>query len=141
MQCIVLALLSSVILFVFSYLVSIWISGAITGKYYDHITKDMGWPLLIVPGICCSRRCMRANCYLLYILCNGNPLFKLYIKFGNKAWVDSYYKYFGNINYRALARKRDWVLAYIMWGSFLAFLASMLMVCVLAAYLRYYGAA
>jgi hypothetical protein len=139
MQCIVLTLLSLVVIFVLSYLISIWISGSITGKYYDNKTKELGWPLLIVPAICCSRRCMRASCYLLYILCNGNPLFRLYIKFGNKAWVDNYYNHFGKIDYRALARRRDWVLASILWGSCLAFLVFTLIACLLAAYLRFTG--
>jgi hypothetical protein len=112
--------------FLLSYFVAIWCSGKISGKYYDDKTKELGYPLLIVPRVCCTRRCMRASCYLLYVLCGCNPLLSLYARCGRQAWVEGYYKYFGKINYRIYARKRDWVMAFILWGSFIMFIIAII---------------
>ena len=122
--------LNSMLIFLPIGLISLWFSGIVSGKYYDAKTKELDKPLLIVPAIGCTDRCARATCYLLYILCNGNPLMKIYTKCGRKNYADGYYDYFGRIDYRALARKRDWVMAILFWGSGACFLISGITMCI-----------
>jgi hypothetical protein len=114
-------------------MISLWISGMVSGKYYDAKTKEFNKPLLFVVPVGCTDRCARAGCYLLYILCNGSPLMKIYAKCGRKNYVDGYYDYFGRIDYRALARKRDWVMAILFWGSGMIFLTSGIIGCIASA--------
>jgi hypothetical protein len=114
-------------------LISLWFSGMVSGKYYDAKTKELNRPLLFAVAVGFTDRCARAGCYLLYILCNGDPLMKIYAKCGRKNYVDGYYDYFGRIDYRALARKRDWVMAILLWGSFSVFLTSIIILCIYSA--------
>ena len=114
-------------------LISLWFSGMVSGKYYDAKTKELNKPLLFVVAVGCTDRCARATCYLLYILCNGNPLMKIYAKCGKKNYADGYYDYFGRIDYRGLARKRDWVMAILFWGFDLMFLISGIIGCIASA--------
>ena len=133
MEYFVLTLLACMIFFLLIFWLSLWSAGSISGVYFDNKTRELGKPLLIVFVVGCSDRCARAGCYLLYILCNGNPILKLYFICGRKAYVEDYYECFGRINYRKLARKRDWVMAILLWGSIMICLTSVIILCIASA--------
>ena len=130
MQYFALTILALMILSCLIYLISVWSSGKISGVYYDKILDNKGLTKLIIfaPGF--SERCMRASIYLLFILINGNPFVTHHYKWYPKNLVKRYYDTFGNINFRAHARKQDWILAIIMWGSALVFILTLILICI-----------
>lgn len=100
-------------------LVALWLSGAISGAYFDKKLQDQGLPQLVVFAAGFSSRCVRASIYLLLILLNGNPCIRHKLRWYPKFLVKRYCRVFGATDFRALARKRDWVLAIIIFGGYI----------------------
>ena len=89
----------------------------------------------IVARIGCSGASARASCYLLLVLTNGNPFINYGYKWYPASLIRNYQTNFGTIDYRSLARKKDWVMAILFWGSALAFLISGTVMCVISVIL------
>jgi hypothetical protein len=113
-------------------LLSLWSMGKVSGKYYDACIIKLGQRLPIVIRVGCSGASARAGCYLLLVLLNGNPLVRNQSKWYPELFIKSYRINFGDVGYRKLARKRDWVMAILFWGSALCFLLSATMMCVIS---------
>ena len=122
-------------IFLFITLILLWSIGAISGRYFDAKLKERGQDLPIVARIGCSGASARAGCYLLLVLSNGNP----FVNYGYRGWsasfIRNYNRNFGDTDYRALARKRDWVTAVLFWGSASIFLISGTVMCITSAIL------
>jgi hypothetical protein len=139
MQFLALTLLFLVVMFLSIFLFSMWIAGMISGGYYDQKLQEHGMAKPIVIPVGCSRKCARAIAYLFLIITNGNPFIRTTWKWYPKSFADNYKKLFGDIDYRRLARKRDWVLAIVLWGSGLLCSFFTFLTCVLAVYLHFTG--
>lgn len=116
-------------------LLLLWSIGAISGRYFDERLREKGKKLPIVPRIGCSGPSARAGCYLLLVLTNGNPFINHECKWYPAFSIRNYQINFGDIDYRAIARKRDWVMAILFWGSALIFLISGTVMCITSAIL------
>jgi hypothetical protein len=114
-------------------LISLWSAGQVSGKYYDDQLKKLNQelPFVIIFGF--SDRSARAGCYLLLILTNNNPFIRNNYLWYPLSFIRHYQLTFGDVDYRGLARKRDWVMAIILWGSMLGFLSSAIITCVASA--------
>ena len=113
-------------------LISLWSCGIVSGKHFDSKLKELDQNLPLIMIASCSDRSARAICYLFLILSNGNPFirknYRWYYRF-----IKPYLISFGIINYRALARKRDWMMAILYWGSLVIFIVSLVIGCVTSA--------
>ena len=97
--------------------VSMCFIGSVTGKYYDAKLKKHGQRLPNIPNMLGTRLCGRARLYLLLILLNNTPRLGKQYKWWPKSRIMTFQVIFGDIDYRALARKRDWLMAVLFWYS------------------------
>jgi hypothetical protein len=115
----------------FTLLIILWIIGPVSGTYFDAaLTKKHCFlPYFYSPFH--SRRCMRGGFYLLLLLTDGNP-YKSFCKWWPKLFKAQKNTYI-DFNYRAIARKRDWLLAIIYGGALLLFFLSAILMCIFGA--------
>lgn len=139
MQSLALILLASLVLFLLIYLCSAWMSGMISGEYFDKKLQEQGLSLIYIFSAGFSKRCTRAGVYLLLVLLNGNPCINHNCRWYPRFLTKRYHQAFGKTDFRLLARTQDWILAFILWGSCLAFILCALASCLLAAYLHITG--
>jgi hypothetical protein len=111
-------------------LVLLWSIGAISGRYFDARLKEKKQRLPIVIRVGTSGPAARATCYYACILMDSMRSGCVPKKIKN-----NYLNNFGKTDYRALARKRDWVMAILFWGSTLGFLVSGIIMCITSAML------
>lgn len=110
-------------------LLSLWSMGKVSGYYFDERLRKLGQSLPIVARVCCSGASARAGCYLLLVLSNGNPFVNYGYRWWSASFIKNYHRNFGDADYRAMARKRDWVMAVLFWGSVAGFLISLVIIC------------
>jgi hypothetical protein len=118
------------VFFLIVYLILFWTIGVISGRYFDAKLISEKQKLPIVIRIATSRSAARATCYYACILMDS-----MKSKYMPKRMKRNYINNFGKTDYRALARKRDWVMAILFWGSALGFLITATTVCVISAML------
>lgn len=128
MQIFAITLYCTMLFFLVVYLVLFWSIGRISGRYFDDKLKNQKQKLPFVIRVATSRPAARATCYYACIL--GNSMRSKYIP---KKIRHNYLNNFGSIDYRSLARKRDWILAIVFWGCGLGVLISAIIICVISA--------
>jgi hypothetical protein len=127
--------LDVMLIFLLVELLSAGFVGIVSGKYYDEQLKRLGKSLPIVVRVACTKRCARAIAYLLMVLLRLNLLRdKIKSPFWKKQLIGFEFN-FGNIDYRELARKRDWVMAILFWGSAACFVLLGTIMCITSAIL------
>lgn len=130
----VLSMIFSLLIFMITF----GILGPVSGKYFDAQFKKKHHPVPYVFAVGFSRRCHRAKMYTFFLLCNGNPFIN-HTNWFSKERIQRYNDIWGVVNYRKLARKRDWVLAILHHTAFLMGLISIFLVIILGALMKHYG--
>jgi hypothetical protein len=131
MNIMILLIIFSAIIGAFTAMIVLWIIGPISGAYFDAALtkKHISFPYVYSPFH--SRRCMRGSIYFLLMITNGN-LHKTFCKWWPKV-IKPQKNTFMDFNYRAIARKRDWLLAIIFWSAMLISFISTIAGCILGA--------
>ena len=114
--------------------VSMCLIGTVTGNYYDKHIKQLKKPLPRLIAVGCTRKSTRASGYLFMILTRWNFLSDRVNNPFLKNQCIGYKLTFYDIDYRALARKRDWLMAILFFGSGVLFIFFLILMCFAAQF-------
>jgi hypothetical protein len=95
--------------------------GTISGKHFDRKLKEnkCSLPWTIASDYCVTKLCGRTTMYLFLVLTNSNRWLTS-TKSKNKYILrlkSNHLLRYHDADYRSFARKRDWVMAIMYWGS------------------------
>ena len=102
----------------------------ISGNYFDKEFHKLGVEPPFIVGVFRSEKQVRASLYMFFILFNLSAFINKH--FSEKRLAKMGKRRLSILDYRALARKRDWVMAYFFCGAQFSFVIGLVPLCIVS---------